>query len=46
MFLVDRKTIAPIGSEGGPVEEFAVLGATANGAHILKHPAAAESHLL
>lgn len=31
MFMLDRKTIAPLGSEGGPIEEFAVLGATANG---------------
>lgn len=31
MFLLDRKTVAPLGSEGGPVEEFAILGATANG---------------
>ncbi|EIE26733.1 hypothetical protein COCSUDRAFT_59250 [Coccomyxa subellipsoidea C-169] len=30
MFMLDRKTIAPLGSEGGPIEEFAVLGATAN----------------
>ncbi len=34
--MLDRKTIAPLGSEGGPIEEFAVLGATANGA-VLPH---------
>lgn len=32
MFMLDRKTIGPLGSEGGPVEEFAILGATGNGA--------------
>lgn len=28
LFLISRKTVAPIGAEGGPVEEFVVLGAT------------------
>ena len=28
LFLISRKTVAPLGSEAGPVEEFAVLGAT------------------
>ena len=31
MFLLNRKVAAPIGSEGGPVELFDVLGATGNG---------------
>lgn len=31
MFLLSRKVAAPIGSEGGPVELFDVLGATGNG---------------
>ena len=31
LFLIDRKLIAPVGSDGGPVEDFNVLGATANG---------------
>lgn len=30
MFLIDRKVVAPVGSEGGAAEEFVVLGATAN----------------
>lgn len=28
LFLISRKTVASVGAEGGPVEEFAVLGAT------------------
>ena len=31
MFLLDRKVLSPSGSGGGRSEEFAVLGATANG---------------
>ncbi|KAK9848236.1 hypothetical protein WJX84_001782 [Apatococcus fuscideae] len=30
LFLIDRKLVAPVGSDGGPIEEFNVLGATAN----------------
>lgn len=39
LFLIDRKLISPVGSEGGPVEEFNVLGATANGELVLSSPA-------
>lgn len=28
LFLISRNTVAPLGAEGGPVEEFVVLGAT------------------
>lgn len=38
IFLLDRKTVAPIGSETGPIEEFTVLGATANGGSAAVHP--------
>ncbi|CAD7704550.1 unnamed protein product [Ostreobium quekettii] len=31
MFLLEHKVVTPIGSPGGGVEEFVVLGATANG---------------
>ena len=37
MFLLERKVQAPIGSEGGPVEHFAVLGATGNGTSITSY---------
>ena len=40
MFLLDRKTVAPVGSDSGPIEEFAVLGATANGALMHHAPVA------
>lgn len=31
MFLLERKVVAALGSTGGPIEEFAILGATGNG---------------
>ena len=31
LFLIDRKLLAPVGSQEGAAEEFAVLGATGNG---------------
>lgn len=31
LFLIDRKVLEPVGTEGGAAEEFAVLGATGNG---------------
>ena len=31
MIFLDRKVEAPIGSEGGPIEQFDVCGATGNG---------------
>lgn len=31
MFLIERTKLQPVGTPGGGVEEFEVLGATANG---------------
>jgi hypothetical protein len=32
MFLINTKAVRPAGAEGGRAQEFAVLGATGNGA--------------
>ncbi|KAK9841932.1 hypothetical protein WJX84_004500 [Apatococcus fuscideae] len=40
LFLIDRKLVAPVGSDGGPIEDFNVLGATANvyKVRVSRHP--------
>lgn len=34
MFLISTKELAPAGAPGGRAQEFVVLGATGNGAHV------------